>query len=120
MKITSNTCHKYLDWSRQNENGDKPTKSAAWSVVYEYLSERGLKDFHPKGHYTGMEIVILFLEKWEGRIKDLEEAMEELMGWQNGPPLITYEKGWTAAYNRCCELLNTEQGAQECDASGAK
>jgi hypothetical protein len=27
----------------------------------------------------------------------LAEALDDLMAWQNGPPLPTYEKGWTAA-----------------------
>jgi capsule polysaccharide export protein KpsE/RkpR len=36
----------------------------------------------------------------------LKEALEDLMSYQNGPPLVSYEKGWTAAMQKAEELLN--------------
>lgn len=35
----------------------------------------------------------------------LAGALEELMAWQNGPPLITYMPGWSKAMNEAGEAL---------------
>jgi vacuolar-type H+-ATPase subunit I/STV1 len=40
-----------------------------------------------------------------GEKRDLLDAIEELMSWQNGAPLPTYTKGWTAAMERAEALL---------------
>jgi hypothetical protein len=44
-------------------------------------------------------------EAWNGEKRDLLDALEELMSWQNGAPLPTYQKGWTAAMERGEALL---------------
>jgi hypothetical protein len=36
-------------------------------------------------------------EAAEAEVAALRGALEELMDWQNGPPLITYTEGWNAA-----------------------
>jgi hypothetical protein len=44
-------------------------------------------------------------EAWNGEKRDLLDTLEELMSWQNGAPLPTYTKGWTAAMERAEALL---------------
>jgi hypothetical protein len=40
------------------------------------------------------------------RIASLAEALDNLMDWQNGPPLVTYTEGWTAAMEQACAALS--------------
>lgn len=47
------------------------------------------------------------------RVIDLADALEELMTWQNGPPLVTYEENWMAAMNRARELIGLIDAAGE-------
>ncbi len=35
----------------------------------------------------------------------LENVLQELVDWQNGPPLITYTDGWTKTMEKAAELL---------------
>jgi chromosome segregation ATPase len=46
-------------------------------------------------------------------IAELREALSDLCDWQNGPPLVTYEEGWTAAMKKARELLSTAPPASE-------
>lgn len=43
---------------------------------------------------------------------ELAEALEELVSWQNGPPLITYEKGWNRAMELAENALKKAQGKE--------
>jgi hypothetical protein len=38
-------------------------------------------------------------------IAKLQDALEELCAWQNGPPLISWTDGWTAAMTKAAEAL---------------
>jgi len=38
-------------------------------------------------------------------LKEYKEALEDLVGWQNGPPLETYKEGWTVAMEKAIKLL---------------
>jgi hypothetical protein len=40
----------------------------------------------------------------------LREALDNLMDWQNGPPLVTYTEGWTAAMEQARAALAREPG----------
>jgi hypothetical protein len=52
-----------------------------------------------------LEEVFTRAEAAEAREKALREALENLMDWQNGPPLITYTEGWTAAMEQARAAL---------------
>lgn len=45
------------------------------------------------------------LKEKDTEINKLREALMELMAWQNGPPLIRDEKGWTAAMEKANTVL---------------
>ncbi len=47
------------------------------------------------------------------RLPEVLAALEDLMAWQNGPPLHTYEKGWTEAMERARALIANLQQAQD-------
>jgi len=48
----------------------------------------------------------------EARVKELEEALSDLLDEQNGPPLIRNERAWQAAFDRGRKLLG-EGGGDE-------
>ncbi len=53
------------------------------------------------------------LQSERERAEALTAALEELMAWQNGPPLHTYEKGWTEAMDNAHAALNPGAQRQE-------
>ncbi len=56
------------------------------------------------------------IAKVETRCAVLEDVLEELMNWQNGPPLITYTEGWTETMEKAANLL--EKKNTEVDSDG--
>ena len=51
------------------------------------------------------------LDARDAEIKALKDALEELMAWQNGPPLENYRKPWTRAMNKAESLLGAPTAA---------
>ena len=45
------------------------------------------------------------IERLRADVRDLRVALEELEDWQNGPPLVTYTEGWTAAMKQARAVL---------------
>ena len=39
------------------------------------------------------------------KIERLREALQELVDWQNGPPLVTYTDGWNKAMEKARAAL---------------
>lgn len=74
----------------------------------ERLTAEGLADIFA-GNTEGCDTYSAVIKEWTQMIqkygdqravearKEALEALEELMDWQNGPPLPSYKKGWTAA-----------------------
>ena len=59
--------------------------------------------------FTPTEYVNIETEKetqYKDRINELEGALEDLVAWQNGPPLETYREGWAEAMEKADNLLN--------------
>jgi hypothetical protein len=46
------------------------------------------------------------LDAKDAEIAALRDALEELMAWQNGPPLETYIEGWTKAMENAQRRLH--------------
>jgi hypothetical protein len=42
-------------------------------------------------------------------IERLREALQELVDWQNGPPLVTYTDGWNKAMEKARAALRVEE-----------
>lgn len=47
----------------------------------------------------------MLCDKQADHIKELKECLEDLITWQNGPPLETYREGWTTAMEKADNLL---------------
>lgn len=45
------------------------------------------------------------VRKTYARVAELEDALQNLLDEQNGPPLIRHRKTWQAAYDKGCDLL---------------
>ena len=45
----------------------------------------------------------------QAKIIELTDALEELVGWQNGPPLVTYTVGWNAAMRNVYRVLGWDK-----------
>ena len=61
------------------------------------------KDADRKEMECDLGLVTAKLRKENERLK---EALKDLMSWQNGSPLPTYEKGWNAAMEKAEKALN--------------
>jgi hypothetical protein len=48
-------------------------------------------------------------EEKDKRIKELEEALNDLLDVQNGPPLPTYEKAWNEAIAKCDKAIRSKE-----------
>jgi hypothetical protein len=59
----------------------------------------GQRFAHPECFYRARA------EAAEAREAALREALEELMAWQNGPPLFTYTEGWNTVMAKAREVL---------------
>jgi hypothetical protein len=74
-------------------------------IIIEKLLDRGYT--WENGLWKALVEQLMFevVNPLQTEIGDLREALSDLMDWQNGPPLPTYTKGWTAAMERAEALL---------------
>ena len=55
-----------------------------------------------KGH----PCLLCEIERLRQRLDNAKEALQQLVDYQNGCPLPTYKKGWTAAMNKAHSVLS--------------
>ena len=53
---------------------------------------------------SGWKIVVIMHEAAD-EIERLREALQELVDWQNGPPLVAYTDGWNNAMEKARAAL---------------
>ena len=81
-----------------------PREYASW---LDWLRDRPLDS---EAQYA--EICAL-LDAKDDKIIALKDALEELMAWQNGPPLENYRKPWARAMDNAERLLAADTAEKE-------
>jgi hypothetical protein len=81
---------------------DWPSKLRTWSETIE-------KDYFTLAYY--LRDAADALADAEARCCDLEDALQDLCDWQNGPPLISWTDGWTDAMAKAAKALKKGGGA---------